>query len=175
MAIDAPLIFQSGVGGLPAIMQRTTPVVGGVLGGLAQDFLQGFFRAPQELGAGQIPMPTVRQPTLPAGESPSTRILRRIKMSTGVSVKLSRAKALIRELGLQNAARCLGINVTEACTLLIAPSPRRRRGISASDIRIVKRTARRFDSLKHALSHLGGRAAPHHHRRRRHHHAHSHK
>lgn len=172
MAVDAPLL--AGVGGLPAIFQRTTPIIGGVLGGLAQDIVSGFLRAPQEVGLGQVPALPGKVPCPTGVEKPSTRILRRIKASTGVSMKLSRAKSLIRELGLQSSAGCLGLTAQEVCQLLIAASPRRRRGISGSDIRIVKRTARRFESLKHDLSHIGGRAAPHHHRRRRHAHAHRH-
>ena len=172
MAVDVPLLTSSF---LPAVRQATTPAITGFLGGIAQDILSGFIRPTQELGLGQVP---VRQPApqvSPGGcppEKPHTRILRFIKMNTGVSIKLSRAKSLIRELGLENAARCLGVNVSEACSLLIVASPRRRRGISASDIRIVKRTARRFENLKHDLGHLGGRPGHIHHRRRQTRHAH---
>ena len=167
MAIDSPLL--SGFGSLlPAIRQGAAPTIGAITGGLLQDIIpQLFLRAPQELGTAQVPM---RRQAAMAAERPSTRILRQIQASTGVRVKLSSAKALIRQLGLQNGARCLGISVTDACTLIITPSPRRRRGISGSDIRIVKRTARRFQSLQEDLSGLVSRrrAAP---RRRRHVHA----
>jgi len=149
-----------------------TPAITGFLGGIAQDILTGFIRPVQELGLGQVParqpVPSVSQVGCPP-EKPHTRILRFIKMNTGVSIKLSRAKSLIRELGLENAARCLGVTAGEVCSLLIVASPRRRRGISASDIRIVKRTARRFENLKHDLGHL---SRPHHKRR---HTAHAHK
>ncbi len=168
MAVDAPLL--SGFGSLlPAVRQVATPTVSGFVGGLAQDILSGLFaRAPQELGAAQVPM---RRAPAAMEERPSTRILRQIQASTGVRVKLSSAKSLIRQLGLQNGARCLGISITDACTLIITPSPRRRRGISGSDIRIVKRTARRFQSLQEDLSGLVSRrrAAPR--RRARHVHA----
>jgi len=168
MAVDAPLL--AGFGSLlPAIRQAAPATIGGFLGSVTEQLIPALFsRAPQEIGLGQVPQIAARQICPPGVEKPSTRILRMIKQNTGVSVKLTRAKALIRELGLQNAARCLGIGAQEACALLIAASPRRRRGISGSDIRIVKRTARRFESLKHALGHLGGRAAPHHARRKRH-------
>ena len=161
MAIDAT-IFQAGVGGLPAILGRTQPVVGGVIGGLIQDIAGRFLRAPQELGMAQVPAPGGLQQRLCPPERPSTRILRQIQMNTGVRIKLSSAKALVRQLGLENGARCLGISITDACTLIITPSPRRRRGISGSDIRIVKRTARRFQSLQEDLSGLVSRrrAAP---------------
>ena len=168
MAVDAPMLRSSL---LPALRQATTPAVTGFLGGLAQDVVSGFLRAPQELGVGQIPARVATAGRLCPPERPSTRILRQIQMSTGVRVKLSSAKALIRQLGLQNGARCLGISVTDACTLIITASPRRRRGISGSDIRIVKRTARRFQSLQEDLSGLVSRrrAAPR--RRQRHVHA----
>lgn len=171
MATDAPLL-QSSL--LPALRGITQPTIQGIVGGFTGGLLGEFLRSPQEMGLGQVPRVQVGQqvarcPT----EKPHTRILRFIKQNTGVSVKLSRAKSLIRELGLENAARCLGIGAMEACALLIVASPRRRRGISASDVRIVKRTARRFESLKHDLSHIGGRAHPH--RRRAHHHRHAHK
>jgi len=168
MAVDAP-ILQSGVGGLPALLGRTTPIIGGVLGGLAQDIVQGFLRAPQELGMAQVPQ-RIARPGMPM-EKPSTRILRRIFENTGVRIKLSAAKALTRQLGLQAAANCLRVSVMDLCTLIITPSPRRRRGISGSDIRIVKRTARRFQALQEDLSGLVSRrrAAPR--RRPRHVHA----
>jgi len=169
MAVDAPLL--SGFGSfLPAVRSAATPTVSGFIGGLAQDVLSGFLRAPQELGMAQVPARVARG--IPqVAEKPSTRILRQIQASTGVRVKLSSAKALIRQLGLQNGARCLGISITDACTLIITSSPRRRRGISGSDIRIVKRTARRFQSLQEDLSGLVSRrrAAPR--RRRQHVHA----
>lgn len=163
MPVDVPLLTSSF---LPALRQAATPSIQAIIGGFTGGLLQEVFRPTGELGLGQIP---VRQ-ALPqvAGcppEKPHTRILRFIKQNTGVSINLSRAKSLIRELGLENAARCLGIGAGEVCSLLIVASPRRRRGISASDVRIVKRTARRFESLKHDLSHIGGRAAPHHRRR----------
>jgi len=169
MPVDVPLLTSSF---LPAVRQATTPAITGFLGGIAQDILTGFIRPVQELGLGQVPgrqpVPSVSQVGCPP-EKPHTRILRFIKMNTGVSIKLSRAKSLIRELGLENAARCLGVTAGEVCSLLIVASPRRRRGISASDIRIVKRTARRFENLKHDLGHL---SRPHHKRR---HTAHAHK
>ena len=170
MAVDVP-ILQSGVGGLPAILGRTTPIIGGVLGGLAQDIVSGFLRAPQELGTAQIPARVAQAGRLCPPERPSTTILRRIFQNTGVRIKLSAVKALTRQLGLQAAANCLRVSVTELCTLIITPSPRRRRGISGSDIRIVKRTARRFQSLQEDLSGLVSkrRAAPR--RRARHVHA----
>jgi len=172
MPVDVPLLTSSF---LPAVRGATTPAITGFLGGIAQDLVQGFFRPVQELGLGQVP---ARQPVSQVSlngcppEKPHTRILRFIKMNTGVSIKLSRAKSLIRELGLENAARCLGVTAGEVCSLLIVASPRRRRGISASDIRIVKRTARRFETLKHDLGHLGSRVTHH---RRSAHRRHAHK
>ncbi len=158
MAADAPLL----AGFLPAVRgalpQIAGPTAGAIGGGLISDVLSGLFaRAPQETGLGQVPLPARRGVTAVAQERPSTRILRQVQMATGVRVKLSSAKALIRQLGLQNGARCLGISITDACTLIITPSPRRRRGISGSDIRIVKRTARRFQALQEDLSGLGRR------------------
>lgn len=167
MALDATLL--AGFGGPLARQgaQAVAPTLGAIAGGLLENI---FFRPVQETGLGQVPVAR-RAPTMamPA-EKPSTRILRMIQNNTGVRVKLSSAKALIRQLGLQNGARCLGISITDACTLIITASPRRRRGISGSDIRIVKRTARRFQSLQEDLSGLVSkrRAAP---RRRRHVHA----
>ena len=167
MALDATLL--AGFGG--PLVRQGTQAVAPTLGAIAGGFLENlFFRPVQETGLGQVPIPQRRQLTPLQAEKPSTRILRMIQNNTGVRVKLSSAKALIRQLGLQNGARCLGISVTDACTLIITPSPRRRRGISGSDIRIVKRTARRFQSLQEDLSGLVSRrrAAP---RRRRHVHA----
>ena len=168
MAVDAPMLLSSF---LPALRQTTAPAVTGFLGGLAQDVLSGFLRAPQELGAGQIPARVAQAGRLCPPERPSTRILRRIFENTGVRIKLTSVKALTRQLGLQAAASCLRVSVMDLCTLIITPSPRRRRGISGSDIRIVKRTARRFQALQEDLSGLVSRrrAAPR--RRRAHVHA----
>lgn len=163
-------IFQAGVGGLPAILGRTQPIVGGVIGGLIQDIAGSFLtRAPQELGMAQVPQ-RVARPSMPM-EKPSTRILRRIFENTGVRIKLTSVKALTRQLGLQAAANCLRVSVMELCTLIITPSPRRRRGISGSDIRIVKRTARRFQALQEDLSGLVSRRRSTPRRRPRHVHA----
>jgi len=168
MAVDVPLLTSSF---LPALRQATTPAVTGFLGGLAQDVVSSFLRAPQELGAGQIPARVAQVGRMCPPERPSTTILRRIFQNTGVRIKLTSVKALTRQLGLQAAANCLRVSITELCTLIITPSPRRRRGISGSDIRIVKRTARRFQSLQEDLSGLVSRrrAAPR--RRPRHVHA----
>lgn len=160
---DMPPIFQAGVGGLPAIIRQTGPAIAGAVGGALSDLVGGLFaRAPQELGAGQVPIPMPRRGAVMAMEKPSTRILRRIFENTGVRIKLSSVKALTRQLGLEPAANCLRVSIMELCTLIITPSPRRRRGISGSDIRIVKRTARRFQSLQEDLSGLVSRrrAAP---------------
>jgi len=168
MAVDVPLLTSSF---LPALRQATTPAVTGFLGGLAQDVVSSFLRAPQELGAGQIPARVAQAGRLCPPERPSTTILRRIFQNTGVRIKLTSVKALTRQLGLQAASNCLRVSITELCTLIITPSPRRRRGISGSDIRIVKRTARRFQALQEDLSGLVSRrrAAPR--RRPRHVHA----
>ena len=165
MALDVPLLAGFG----PLVRQTgqaISPTIGAIAGGFLQDIF--FNRAPQELGVAQVPMR--RAPTT-GMEKPSTRILRRIFENTGVRIKLSAAKALTRQLGLQAAANCLRVSVMDLCTLIITPSPRRRRGISGSDIRIVKRTARRFQSLQEDLSGLVSRrrAAPR--RRRQHVHA----
>ena len=163
MPVDVPLLTSSF---LPALRQATTPSIQAIIGGFTGGLLQEVFRPTGELGLGQIPLTqaVARVGACPP-EKPSTRILRSIKANTGVSINLSRAKSLIRELGLEHAARCLAITAQEVCQLLIVASPRRRRGISASDIRIVRRTARRFENLKHDLGHLGSRP----HRRARHH------
>jgi len=171
MPVDAPLLASL----LPAVRGAVQPSLQGIIGGLTGGFLQEFLRPIQETGLGTVPMRQAVPQAQVAGcppEKPHTRILRFIRQNTGVKINLSRAKSLIRELGLENAARCLGIGAGEVCSLLIVASPRRRRGISASDIRIVRRTARRFENLKHDLGHLGGRPGPHHHRRRTKAHAH---
>jgi len=170
MAVDSTLL--AGFAGVPA--RVVAPTVSGFLGGIAQDIVSGFLRAPQELGMAQVPGPVSRtgQAIRPFGEEkPSTRLLRRIFERTGVRIRLSKAKSLIRQLGLEMGARCLGLSIQEACILIMTASPRRRRGISGSDIRIVKRTARRFQSLQEDLSGLASRrrAAPR--RRTRHVHA----
>ncbi len=168
MAVDVPLLTSSF---LPVLRQATTPAVTGFLGGLAQDVVSSFLRAPQELGMAQVPARVAQAGRLCPPERPSTTILRRIFQNTGVRIKLTSVKALTRQLGLQAAANCLRVSITELCTLIITPSPRRRRGISGSDIRIVKRTARRFQALQEDLSGLVSRrrAAPR--RRPRHVHA----
>jgi len=61
-----------------------------------------------------------------------------------------------RQCGLELAAATFGLNVLDVCFLIAQPATRRSRGISAADLRCVSRTARKFDTLQHNLSHLKG-------------------
>jgi len=61
-----------------------------------------------------------------------------------------------RQCGLELAAATFGLNVLDVCFLIAQPASRRARGISAADMRCVSRTARKFSTLQHNLSHLCG-------------------
>jgi len=61
-----------------------------------------------------------------------------------------------RQCGIELAAATFGLSVLDVCFLIAQPATRRSRGISAADLRCVSRTARKFDTLQHNLSHLKG-------------------
>ncbi len=61
-----------------------------------------------------------------------------------------------RDCGMELAAATFGLNILDVCFLISEPPRRRRRGITAADMRTVGRTARKFQTLEHNLAHLCG-------------------
>ncbi len=67
------------------------------------------------------------------------------------------AKKIIRTarlIGIELAAQSFGISPLDLAFLIAQRPTRRARGISAADMRCVSRTARKFETLQHNLSHL---------------------
>lgn len=72
--------------------------------------------------------------------SPTSRILAKARAATGGPVTRNKIIDAARACGLELAANTFGLDVTEVCQILIKGRTRRRRGVSAADIRRTKRT-----------------------------------
>lgn len=86
-------------------------------------------------------------PTFPRVGTFGTRAL--VTMSAAGA---SRAMLLARELGVVAAAALLGMTSVQLADLIVRKRRRRRRGITAAQIRITKATMRRLDSLNTAIA-----------------------
>jgi hypothetical protein len=122
-----------------------------------------------------LPGPTVQPagvalaPLVAGGAAALIRsLLARASAFLGRQVSASRVLALVREVGIVAAAAALGLTAIEVAQILAVQPRRRRRGISASNIRTTKRVLRTVHSIQHDLSHLAGpvRRIRHHHHRR---------
>ena len=74
------------------------------------------------------------------GKSPMSRILARARAATGGPVTRNKIIDAAKTCGLEIAADTFGLSVTEVCQVVVKGRTRRRRGVSAADIRRTKRT-----------------------------------
>ena len=74
------------------------------------------------------------------GHSPLQQILARARQATGGPVTRNKIIDAAKTCGLQTAAQTFGISVQDVCQVVVRGRTRRRRGISAADIRRTKRT-----------------------------------
>jgi len=72
--------------------------------------------------------------------NPVSRILARAREATGGPVTRNRIIDAAKACGLELAASTFGIDVTDVCLVVVKGRTRRRRGVSAADIRRTKRT-----------------------------------
>ncbi len=75
-------------------------------------------------------------------------LLRRSRESTGRSVSVKKIVEAARVCGLEVAAETFGLSVTEICTIIVSRRRRRRRGISATDLRRTRSTIRKITNMR---------------------------
>jgi len=103
--------------------------------------------------------PTVfaQQPQFPQVSTFGTRMIPKVIGAAAGAFRASprfrrSAILLARELGISAAAVALGITVIELAEIVSRGQPRRRRGITASQISTTKATIRRVNSLHRAIA-----------------------
>lgn len=74
------------------------------------------------------------------GKTPLQQILARARAATGGPVIRNKIIDAAKTCGLSTAAQTFGISVQDVCQVVVRGRTRRRRGISAADIRRTKRT-----------------------------------
>jgi len=84
-------------------------------------------------------------------------ILFRARENTGGPVSANKIRAAAKNCGLDIAASMFGLSVEDVCKVVIAKSSRRRRGISASDMRRTRSTIRKINNMRKSLKLLKSR------------------
>jgi len=74
------------------------------------------------------------------GKSPISQILARARQATGGPVTRNKIIDAAKVCGLETAASTFGLDVRQVCMVVVKGRTRRRRGVSAADIRRTKRT-----------------------------------
>jgi len=74
------------------------------------------------------------------GGNPISAILAKARAATGGPVTRNKIIEAAKACGLELAASTFGLDVTEVCLVVVKGRTRRRRGVSAADIRRTKRT-----------------------------------
>lgn len=152
------------IGGLLSGIASILPGVGGIIKAFTKPS-----RPPSQAG------PTVRRaaavpaiPFIAAGvRGIIGGLLGRASAAIGKRMTRQSVVSLINALGLTAAAAALGLSIEEAAQIFASTPKRRRRGITARDIRTTKRVVGFTRRIQHDLGHLAGpiRRSP-----RRHHH-----
>lgn len=84
------------------------------------------------------------------------QILAEARQNTGRPVSARKIRDAAKFCGLETAASMFGITVEQVCQVVIAKQ-RRRRGISASDLRRTRSTIRKINTMRKSLKKLGAR------------------
>jgi len=74
------------------------------------------------------------------GQNPISVILAKARAATGGPVTRNKIIEAAKACGLEVAAQTFGLDVREICLVVVKGRTRRRRGVSAADIRRTKRT-----------------------------------
>lgn len=148
---------------------------GGFLGGLANlatavtPIISAFRRPPVPAPAPAV-VPAQAFPTAPmagvlgrllapVGAAVSvTELLRLARQNSGQSVSVRKIVEAARVCGLETAAATFGLSTTQVCQIIVSRRPRRRRGISAADLRRTRSTIRKITNMRRDLKKLAGRA-----------------
>ncbi len=131
------------------------PPIGANLGGAVPQIIRGAQRILPALGAaaaagavGQVGSSMLLGPA----PAPRTMTQKQFILATARAFQPgATAKKIIRsarECGIELAAATFGLDVLQVCFLISQPPTRRRRGISAADIRRTRSTMRKINSLK---------------------------
>lgn len=83
-------------------------------------------------------------------------ILNEARQNTGRPVSARKIRDAARFCGLETAASMFGLTTEQVCQVIIAKR-RRRRGISASDLRRTRSTIRKINTMRKSLKKLGAR------------------
>lgn len=116
----------------------------------------GMARLPQALGVAGSFLPSLFGPSTP-GKNRLQTILAAARQSTGGPVTRNNIIDAAKVCGLEVAAQTFGLSVENVCFVVVKGRSRRRRGISAADIRRTKRTIRFVKSLRKDLMAVKGR------------------
>jgi hypothetical protein len=100
--------------------------VGGLLAGPAVELFGGMFGGQETVGD----------------------ILAQARQTFGRGVTRNKIIAAAKACGIDQAAATFGISVTQVCKVIVAGGSRRRRGISAADIRRTRRTLRTVKNIR---------------------------
>jgi len=126
----SPLQFQGFPGpatsigpGFQTAAFRLPPGLGPIIGGGAAGAIPSFFGG----GNGN-------------GKSPISMILAKARAATGGPVTRNKIIDAAKVCGLEVAAQTFGLEVREVCLVVVKGRTRRRRGVSAADVRRTKRT-----------------------------------
>jgi len=157
------------------------PIIGGLLGGpvgaiVGAGITSGF--GPGSVGSSQVG-PTAAQLRLPIPRPPGgfgplagavavtaagviAELLFKATNNTGRRVTAQQVRDAVTHCGIALAADMFGLSESEICTIVIAKKRRRRRGISAADIRRTRSTIRKVHNISHDLRALVPRVRAHH-------------
>jgi len=89
-----------------------------------------------------------------AGRSPVQQILAQARAATGGPVTRNKIIDAAKTCGLEVAAQTFGLAVPQVCQVVVKGRTRRRRGISAADIRRTKRTIHFANKIRKDLKSL---------------------
>lgn len=86
-----------------------------------------------------------------------SEILAQARQTFGRGVTKNKIIDAAKNCGIELAAQTFGLSVTQICTVVVQGKTRRRRGISASDVRRTRRTIRFVNSLRKDLKKVSAR------------------
>lgn len=86
-----------------------------------------------------------------------SEILAQARQTFGAGVTKNKIIDAAKNCGIELAAQTFGLSVTQVCTVVVQGRSRRRRGISAADVRRTRRTIRFVNSLRKDLKKVSAR------------------
>jgi len=152
------------IGGLAPIVGSLFGPVGTALGGAVSAAFLSPPSSPSQVGptaqttqAGAL-VPLIRGGLGVVGGmatgSVITQLLRQAFEATGIRYTSKQIKEMVRVCGIAQTAATTGLSESAICTIAIKASKRRRRGISASDLRRTRSTIRKVIHIQKDLKQL---------------------